>query len=381
MLGPTESVRQQLAVYSKVFEDLTDPIIVEDMSGHILDMNPEAERTYGWTREELLGRPVKILVPPQRHGQADELLRCCREGEIVRNVEGIRRTRMGDDRSVLLTLSLLTDESEQPIAIASVAKDISELKRAIGALRRSERKTKGTAIELERSNQKLREFARVCSHDLRAPLRAIEKFSQLLHKRYASRLDDTANEFIGYIADGAERMKELIEDLLEYARAETDELEMEETDCEEILEDTLANLEADIAECEAKVTHDPLPTVEADGTQLLQVFQNLISNAIKYRRGEPPKVHVTVQRDREHWRFSVRDNGIGIEPEKLEEIFKPFERLHSKTEYQGTGIGLATCQKVIQRHGGRIWAESEPGRGSVFHFTVPMSADRTCDGD
>jgi light-regulated signal transduction histidine kinase (bacteriophytochrome) len=226
--------------------------------------------------------------------------------------------------------------------------------------------------ELERSNTELQQFAYVASHDLQEPLRMITGYTSLLAKRYKGKLDDAADEFIRFAADGANRMRVLINDLLTYSRVGTQGKKFAPVDCEMILAQTLAGLLVAIQESEARVTHDPLPTVPGDDVQLRQLFQNLIGNAIKYRNNNGPAIHIgCVRRDRD-WLFSVCDNGIGIDPRFAERIFVIFQRLHNAEKYPGTGIGLAVCKRVVECHGGRIWLESEPGKGSTFYLTLPV---------
>jgi light-regulated signal transduction histidine kinase (bacteriophytochrome) len=237
-----------------------------------------------------------------------------------------------------------------------------------------EKRLKQSLEELARSNTDLEQFAYVASHDLQEPLRMVTGYTQLLARRYKGHLDADADEFIAYAVDGATRMQRLLNDLLAYSRVSTRGADFQSTDCEEVLAQTLTNLKVMMEESEAVVTHDPLPTVIADEVQLGQLFQNLIGNALKFHGAEPPRVHVSVvQQDRE-WVFSVCDNGIGIDPAYVERIFVIFQRLHSQQQYPGTGIGLAICKKIVERHGGRIWVESEPGKGATFYFTLPMDS-------
>ena len=226
---------------------------------------------------------------------------------------------------------------------------------------------------LVHSNRELEQFAYVASHDLQEPLRAVNSYTQLLARKYEGNLDAKADKYIGYIIEGATRMQQLINDLLEFSRVGTRAKELKPTACEAVLSQVRDNLMVAIAESNAVVTHEPLPTVMGDETQLIQLLQNLISNAIKFRREEPPRVHVSaVQRENE-WAFEVRDNGIGMESEYFERIFMIFQRLHSRSEYPGNGIGLANCKKIVDRHGGCIWVESTPGVGTTFHFTIPQT--------
>jgi signal transduction histidine kinase len=244
--------------------------------------------------------------------------------------------------------------------------DVTERKRA-------KKEVKRYTDELERSNEDLEQFAYVVSHDLREPARMVEGYLELLEDRYQGQLDEKADKYIDHAVDGAERMQEMIKALLELSRIETEGKEPAPTDVEAVLERTLNVLGQAIEETEADVTHDPLPTVMADEAQLGLVFQNLIANAIKFRREDvPPHVHVSAEREGDEWVFSVADNGIGIDPEQADRLFQIFQRLHTREEYEGLGIGLALCRRVVERHGGRIWVESEPGEGTNFFFTIPV---------
>jgi signal transduction histidine kinase len=225
--------------------------------------------------------------------------------------------------------------------------------------------------ELARSNADLQQFAYVASHDLKEPLRMVASYTQLLARRYKGKLDSDADEFIRYAVDGANRMQWLINDLLAYSRVTSRDQVLEVVDCDSVLEEVLSDLRVAIEESRAVVTHDPLPRVMADRGQLGQLFQNLIGNAIKFHGKEPPQVHVTAERKSDEWAFSVHDNGIGLDPQYAERIFVIFQRLHDREEYPGTGIGLAICKKVVERHGGRIWVVSQVGQGATFHFTLP----------
>jgi PAS domain S-box-containing protein len=226
--------------------------------------------------------------------------------------------------------------------------------------------------DLARSNAELERFAYVASHDLQEPLRMITSYMQLLERRYKGQLDADADEFIAYAVDGANRMKALINDLLAFSRIGTRVKALTPTNFEHVLTRVCANLAIAIEETSATITHDPLPTTLADESQMTQLLQNLIGNAIKFRDSTPPVIHISAARTGQEWTFQVRDNGIGIAAEYFERIFVVFQRLHRTSEYPGTGIGLSICKKIIERHGGHIWVESTPGAGSTFYFTLPV---------
>lgn len=234
--------------------------------------------------------------------------------------------------------------------------------------------------ELGRSNRDLEQFAYVASHDLQEPLRMVATYTQLLAERYRGRLDADADKYIHYAVDGALRMQNLVQDLLTFSRVGRQGIALRSIDCNDVLEIGLKNLEAAVRESGAIVQHTQLPVVLADSSQLVQVFQNLIGNAIKFRGSEPPEIHVSAQVKGKAWAFSVADNGIGIAAEHMENVFLIFQRLHVREKYPGNGIGLSICKKIIEQHGGRIWIESELGHGSTFKFTIPLNV-KTTEGD
>ena len=261
---------------------------------------------------------------------------------------------------------------------AQVTERTSELREANAHLavelderRRTEQLLAHYTEDLKRSNAELEQFAYVASHDLQEPLRMVASFTQLLARRYRGQLDQDADEFIAFAVDGATRMQSLIQDLLAYSRVGTRVKALGPTDCKVIFERARANLLPAIEESRARVTSGPLPTVPGDEVQLVQLFQNLIANALKFGGDQPPVISITAQEEGDQWLFAVRDNGIGIAPEHQQRIFMVFQRLHHRSEYPGTGIGLAICKKIVERHGGRIWVESEPGQGATFFFTIP----------
>jgi len=244
-------------------------------------------------------------------------------------------------------------------------RDITDLKHTEEEMRRKQE-------ELVRSNAELEQYAYVASHDLQEPLRMISSYLQLIEQRYKGKLDRDADEFIAFAVNGATRMQQLINDLLAYSRVGTHTKLFQPTASDKALAKALTNLQLAIQESKAKVTHDPLPTVVADDSQLTQLFQNLVGNAIKFHNKKALRVHISAQPGPNEWVFSIRDNGIGIDPSYTNAIFEMFQRLHNRTEYSGTGIGLAICKKIVERHGGRIWVESQPNKGSTFYFTIPI---------
>ena len=252
------------------------------------------------------------------------------------------------------------------------------VERELGEARmRRERRRAGAQLELNseelaRSNAELEQFANIASHDLQEPLRLVTGYLHLLAERYNGQLDKDAQEFIAYAVDAAARMKSMITDLLAYSRTGRDGKEIVPVACEAVLSQACANLRAAITETAAEISHDPLPTVLGDAGQFAHLFQNLIGNALKFRGQAPPRVHVSAALNEREWVFSVRDNGIGLDPQFADRIFMVFQRLHRREEYPGTGIGLAIAKKIVEHHGGRIWVESEPGKGATFHFTVPV---------
>jgi PAS domain S-box-containing protein len=272
----------------------------------------------------------------------------------------------GEERIVHIKSEAIFDEKKTPIRVKGIVQDITERKNVEEVL-------KLKLKELSRSNEELEQFAYVSSHDLQEPLWMITGYLQLLQRRYQGEFDDKADKYIHFAVDGAFRMQNLINDLLEFSRVTTTTREPEFTDCELILNQVLSNLELFIKENNAAVSREPLPVVMADSIQLVQVFQNLIINGIKFQSGDAPKIHISAEKKANEWVFSVQDNGIGIDPQYFKTIFEIFKRLHKREEYSGTGIGLSICKKIVERRGGRIWVKSELGKGSTFYFTLPIN--------
>ena len=340
--------------------------VMLDPEGLIVSWNEGAERLKGYRAEEIIGQhfsrfyfaeDIRKGLPALELKQAKETGRF--EGE------GWRVRKDGSRFLANIVITALRDEKGQLRGFGKITRDITERKR-------SEEHLTKTMEELKRSNDELGQFAYVASHDLQEPLRMVASYTQLLAQRYKGRLDSDADEFIAFAVDGCNRMQGLIQDLLSYSRAGANAEPLREISCEDALEKTLRNLCATIQDSGAMVTHNSLPNIMMDETQLVQVFQNLIGNAIKYRGAEPPRVHVSATRNGgNEWIFSVRDNGMGMEPQYFERIFILFQRLHGQKEFEGTGIGLAMCKKIVDRLGGRIWVESQPMKGSTFYFALP----------
>ncbi|MDG6256398.1 MAG: PAS domain S-box protein [Methanomicrobiaceae archaeon] len=360
-----KEAEEEHSFLASIVESSDATIIGKTLDGTILSWNRGAERNTGYRADEAIGNHISMLVPEDRTGETEMILNTIRQGKRLEHFETQRVRKDGSIMDVSLTISPITNAAGRVIGASSIGRDITERKKAEAQLR-------SYARDLKLRNEELEQFAYVASHDLQEPLRMVASYVQLLKRRYEGRLDEDADEFIHYAVDGASRMQLLINDLLAFSRVSTRGKPFEETDTETLLGQTLRNLKIQIEESDALVTHDPLPVVMADTSQLSQVFQNLISNAIKFHGSDAPRVHVSAQQSGDEWVFSVKDNGIGIEQQYFDRIFVIFQRLHSKAEYAGTGIGLAICKRIIERHGGRIWVASEPGEGSTFFFTIPI---------
>jgi len=362
-----KELRETSNYLEKLFNYVNAPIVVWDPAFRITRFNHAFEHLTGYTASEVIGKELNMLFPEASRDESLNKIERTLSGEHWESVEIQILRKDGDVRIALWnSANIYAEDGRTLLATIAQGQDITERKQA-------EAKLKQSIAELKRSNAELEQFAYVASHDLQEPLRMVSSYTQLLARRYRGKLDADADDFIAYAVDGSNRMQMLINDLLAYSRVSTRGKPFEPTDCEAILSQIRVNLQAAIEESDAVITHDPLPTVVADASQLAQLLQNLIGNAVKFRSEEPLHVHVSAEQKGNEWVFSVRDNGIGIDPEYADRIFIVFQRLHNRDEYPGTGIGLAICKKIVERHGGRIWVESQPGKGSTFYFTIPIS--------
>jgi PAS domain S-box-containing protein len=366
-----EALRQSEQKFRAIFDGMFQFMGVLTPAGILIEANRTALDAIGANLEDVVGQmfwatPWWTHSPVLQEQLKDAITRAA-TGELVRfEAEHI----LADQTAIFVdfTLKPVFDEAGKVIMLIPEGRDITDRKQ-------TELKLQNQKQDLARSNAELQQFAYVASHDLQEPLRMITSYLELLERRYKGQLDERADKFIAYAVDGATRMQTLINDLLSYSRVGTSTQDWKTIDCEKILQNVLINLHLSIVQSNAVITHDALPKVNADPSQLTQLFQNLISNAIKFHReAETPQIHIGVDCNNGKWLFSVQDNGIGMESQYLERIFIIFQRLHSKTEYPGTGIGLAVCKKIIERHGGHLRVESQPDQGSTFYFTLPKTA-------
>lgn len=368
------SLRESRQFLSDVFDFLPDATFVVDRDKKVIAWNKAMEEMSDVPREKILGQGDHAYTIPfygERRGQLLDLLDVD-DSELKEKYQHV--TRLGK-RLFADTFCPALHNGKGAHVWAVVAPLFDGDGKRIGAIEsiRDITAIKETEADLERSNRELEMFAYVASHDLQEPLRKITGFTELFANRYRGALDEKAESYISYIVDGSARMRTLINDLLSYSRIMRSTRQFKETDSSTVVSKVLRDLEPAIKESNAEIVCGPLPVILADQTQLGQLFQNLISNAIKYRGADPPRIHIGANRQDAGWLFFVADNGIGIAPEFFERIFVIFQRLHTREEYPGTGIGLAVCQKIVERHGGKIWLESTPGAGSTFFFTIPIT--------
>jgi PAS domain S-box-containing protein len=352
-----------------ILDSAGDGIYGLDLEGKITFINPAASKMLGLNGGQIVGRPMEQIVHHTMSdglpfAKASPILTILEDGVPRQGTEELFRRNDGTSIPVDYLSTPIVERGELIGSVVSF-RDVTERQRAEQALAEKAR-------ELARSNTELEQFAYVASHDLQEPLRMVSSYTQLLARRYKGKLGSDADDFIAYAVDGAARMQRLIQDLLTYSRVGTKGREFVPADCEKLLDQVLGDLKVAIEESGAVVTRDALPIVRGDETQIGQLLQNLIGNALKFHNQESPRVHVSSKRNGKEWIFSVRDNGIGIDAQYAERIFVIFQRLHRRDEYPGTGIGLAVCKKIVERHGGRIWVESNQEKGATFYFTLPI---------
>jgi len=330
-------------------------------NGHFQLVNRQLAYILGYEEDELIGKSsLSFVLEEDRDAVRDNAVRMLKGGS-----------------SLGYEFRIINKQAKIKWVMETVVPIYYRRKRAtLGSLiditerKQMEERLQQITAEMQRSNTELEQFAYVISHDLQEPLRMVSSYTQLLAKRYSNKLDDNADEFISYAVNGAKRMQTLLHDLLEYSRVGTRGKPFSPVNCEHVVEQAMANLKIAIKECSASVSYDTLPTVIGDEGQLVRLFQNLIGNALKFRQDEAPQVHITAQRRNNIVTFSIKDNGIGIDPQHSQSIFEIFRRLHTREEYPGTGMGLAICKKIVERHGGHISVQSKPGQGSTFYFSV-----------
>jgi PAS domain S-box-containing protein len=360
---------EKLLITDFAFKSSITPQAIVSLDGIITQVNESFVKTWGYDSEdELIGKPIsEIHANPNEFDAIISTIKM--NGLWIGEYEA--RKKDGSSFIVLAQKSSVLDQDGKQIAIYTSDTDITARKNA-------ETELKSTLVNLSRSNRDLEQFAYVASHDLQEPLRMVSSYVKLLERRYKDKLDADADDFINFAVDGSVRMQNLINDLLLFSRVHTRGKEFDISNFEEIFDAATKNLGRQVEDTNATITHDPLPTIMADRVQMVQVLQNLISNGLKFHREEEaPRIHVSAKETDDEWIISVQDNGIGIEAQYYDRLFIIFQRLNEKDKYPGTGIGLAICKRIIERHGGRIWLESEPGIGSTFFFTIPRNLENT----
>ena len=351
-----------------------DAVIATDQQGLVTFMNRIAEGLTGWTEQEACQRPLAevfvIVDETTRQALEDPVTKVIRTGEITGLANHtVLISRDGGERPIDDSAAPILDEQNRMAGVVLIFRDITER-------RRNEKLAEEGRRALERTNYELQQFAYAASHDLQEPLRNVSLYTQLLERRYGHKLDGDGNEFIRFVVGGAARMQDLVKALLDYTSVSSaSDVEITPMDLNGVVRDVLSDMRARIEETQAVMTCDELPTLPIHGVHAQQMFQNLIGNAVKYRSEQAPRIHISAVEQDHQWTFAVQDNGIGVDPIYRERIFGLFKRLHSAEKYAGTGIGLAICQRVVERYGGKIWVESEPGKGSTFFFTLPAQRD------
>lgn len=361
-----DEIKNQLA---SIVLNSSDAIYAMSINGQIQSWNPGAEKLYGYAERDAIGRNISIVIPEFKQNELNHLLNKVAKGERIESLETKRQRKDKTVIDVSLTLSPIWDEAGIVASVSAISRDITFKKQVEEELRRY-------AEELALSNEELYVFSYAASHDLQEPLRSIQNFLETLNKKYKKRLGAEMEEQINAADDGVTRMYRLITDFLMYSRVGTERAVKEEVDCNLALKDALANLELAVKESNASIKQFTLPKIYGNFVQITQVFQNLVANAIKYQGESKPAIEISAQKQDSMWLFAVKDNGIGIEQWFSERIFIVFQKLHDHRKYPGSGIGLALCKRVIEKHGGKIWFESEVGKGTTFFFTLPVIEDK-----
>jgi PAS domain S-box-containing protein len=374
-----ENMKQQieLSYLRHALESTRSAIIITDANqpdDPIIYINPAFEELTGYTEEDVIGKNCRFLQGEKTDKKSIDLLRdAIKKKESIR-IELLNYKKNGTPFWNDLIMSPVKDDSGKVTHFVGLQLDITQKKEAEEELRNSQE-------QLARSNQELQQFAYVASHDLQEPLRMIISYLGLIESKYKDQLDDKAHKYINYAVDGGKRMQALINDLLTFSRVKSKANPYEEVDMNDILKDVLFNLKLTIKEHKAKITSSNLPIVLADPLQMIQLVQNFVTNGIKYQpKGRIPKIEINVKKSNGMWEFSFKDNGIGIEDQYYERIFNIFQRLHTREEYPGTGMGLAIVKRIVERHNGKVWLESMFGKGTTFYFTLPIDRKQSDDG-
>lgn len=359
---------EAMARLAAIVEGAEDAIYSEDLRGIIQTWNKGAERLYGYSAQEVIGKHVSLLVPREQREELAEMKRKMMDGA-QGHIETVRITKSGRRIIAALTMSPIRDSSGRIVGVSKLVHDITNR-------RKTEENLKETVRALERSNRELQQFAYVASHDLQEPLRNVTRYVELLSLRYRDLLDEKAQRYVDFAVEGAARIHALINDLISFSEVGAQAREFHRVSMQSVVEEALDNLGQLIDENGAAITVEALPEVLGDRAHLVQLMQNLTANAVKFRKHDvPPQIHISATYSGLEWRFGIQDNGIGIADEYFDKIFIIFQRLHSRSEYPGTGIGLAICRKIVEWHGGKIWVESTPGEGSSFYFTIPARGE------
>lgn len=361
----------QLLLFSSIINFSDDAIVSCNLHGTVMSWNSGAQQLFGWTQEEIIGKSILTLIPATLHEEEYSILRKIKQGDFVRHYETMRIKKDGGLIDVSLTASPIKNSEGFIIGASKISRDITSIKKANAAILKLNDRLERRALDLQESNLELERFAYIASHDLQEPLRMVTSFLQLLKKKYSGQLDETAEQYINFAVDGGERMKKLIHDLLEYSRVNVNKDDYAEIDLNQLIEYVRELFKESIVATGAELIIHRLPMIYGRKAQFTQLFQNVISNSIKYRGNQPLRIEIGCTEKKSEWEFYIKDNGIGIDPKFNEKIFIIFQRLHNRSEYAGTGIGLSICKKIVERHGGKMWVESSLGEGSTFRFTIP----------